>query len=530
MILAWLIIVPVLGGVLGWWLGRWSQLWSRCLAVASMSVDLILCLVLWGTSAGQLELIGGGKWLKQLEAPWIPQLGINFHLAMDGLSLLMVLLTAFLGIMSVVASWSEIKERVGFFHLNLMLVLAGVIGVFLAMDLFLFYFFWELMLVPMYFLIIVWGDEHRRYAGTRFFLFTQLSGLLMLVAILGLYFIHGRNTGEYTFDYARLLHTTIPPATAMWLMLGFVAAFLVKLPAVPLHSWLPEAYASAPTAGSVVLAGLLSKTAAYGLLRFVVPLFPHAAAKFSVAAMVLATIGILYGAVLAFAQTDLKRLIAYSSISHLGFVLLGVFAWNQLALQGVVLQMICHGVSTGGLFILAGALEERLQTRDLRRMGGFWSIVPRMGAVAMFFALASIGLPGLGNFVGEFLILIGSFKANVPLTVVATTGFVVAVIYALWMIQLVFHGRKREEAKMPDLKLREMFSMGMMIIVLLWLGLYPQFVLDTAGPALEGMQSRVGFAASSLPAGPNGKVPLIVTSNATKREAAPIPTNQGGKP
>ena len=189
----------------------------------------------------------------------------------------------------------------------------------------------------MYFLIIVWGDEHRRYAGTRFFLFTQLSGLLMLVAILGLYFIHGRNTGEYTFDYARLLPTTIPPATAMWPTLGFVAAFLVKLPAVPLHSWLPEAYASAPTAGSVVLAGLLSKTAAYGLLRFVVPLFPHAAAKFSVAAMVLATIGILYGAVLAFAQTDLKRLIAYSSISHLGFVLLGIFAWNQLALQGVVL-------------------------------------------------------------------------------------------------------------------------------------------------------------------------------------------------
>ena len=505
MILAWLIIVPVLGGLLGWWLGRWNYLWSRWLALLAMTIDLVLGLTLWAKSPGQLKFSGGGNWFKQMSWPWIPQLGIHFHLAIDGLSLLMVLLTAFLGILSIAASRNEIKQRVGFFHLNLLLILAGVIGVFLAMDLFLFYFFWELMLVPMYFLIVVWGDTNRRYAGTKFFIFTQLSGLLMLVAILGLYFIHGRNTGEYTFDYAKLLHTAIPPAAAVWLMLGFVAAFLVKLPAVPLHSWLPDAYTSAPTAGSVVLAGLLSKTAAYGLLRFVVPLFPHAAAEFALPAMVLAVIGIIYGAVLAFAQNDLKRLIAYSSISHLGFVLLGIFAWNELALQGAVMQMICHGISTGGLFLLAGAIEDRLQTRDMRRMSGLWSIVPRMGAVAMFFALASIGLPGLGNFIGEFLVLLGSFKVNVALTAVATAGFVASVIYALWMIQLIFHGPRSEQTEVLDLQVREVGEMGVMILVLLWLGLYPQPILNTVGTALEGLQKTVTSAVPVLSVSSNEK-------------------------
>jgi len=372
--------------------------------------------------------------------------------------------------------------------LNLSLLLSGVVGVFLAMDLFLFYFFWELMLVPMYFLIVIWGDEDRRYAGTKFFLFTQLSGLLMLVAILALFFIHGRNTGEYTFDYAKLLNTSLAPTTALWLLLGFVAAFLVKLPAVPLHSWLPDAYTSSPTAGSVLLAGLLSKTGAYGLLRFVVPLFPQAASQFAHSAMVLGVIGILYGALLAFAQTDLKRLVAYSSISHMGFVLLGIFAWNQLTLQGVVLEMLCHGLSIAGLFLLAGTLEDRLHTRDLRRMGGLWAVVPRMGAVMMIFALASIGLPGLGNFVGEFLILLGSFQANVAITAAATAGLVGAVIYALWMIQFIFHGPTDRAVSLPDLKLRELGVMALLVLALLWMGLYPRPVLSTAGTALDGLQ------------------------------------------
>jgi NADH-quinone oxidoreductase subunit M len=289
---------------------------------------------------------------------------------MDGLSLLLVLLTVLLGLMAVVASWSEIRERVGFFHFNLLWVLAGIVGVFLALDLFLFYVFWEMMLVPMYFLIGIWGHESRIYAAIKFFIFTQASSLLMLLAIVTLFFLHHQQFGVYTFDYIALLGTPLGPGMAMWLMLGFFVAFAVKLPVVPFHTWLPDAHTEAPTAGSVILAGLLLKTGAYGLLRFVVPLFPEAARAFAPAAMVLGVIGILYGAVLAFAQTDLKRLVAYTSISHLGFVVLGIFAWNEWALQGAVMQMICHGLSTGALFILVGALQERLQTRDMGRMGG----------------------------------------------------------------------------------------------------------------------------------------------------------------
>jgi NADH-quinone oxidoreductase subunit M len=487
MILLILIAVLVAGGVIAWFLGGRNPCWPRWVALAACAIDLALVLGWWRQAASGLAA-AGMAWLTEFNLPWVPQLGIRFHLALDGLSLLMVLLTAFLGIMSVVASWTSIRERVGLYYLNLLLVLAGITGVFLAMDLFLFYFFWELMLVPMYFLIDVWGHERRHYAAIKFFIFTQLSGLLMLLAILGLYFVHGRNTGEYTFDYQRLLGTAMAPATAMWLMLGFAAAFLVKLPAVPLHTWLPDAHTEAPTAGSVILAGLLLKTGAYGLLRFAVPLFPGAAAQFAPVAMILGAVGILYGAALAFAQTDFKRLVAYTSVSHLGFVLLGIFAWNTLALQGAVMQMIGHGLGTGALFMLVGALDERIHTRDMRRMGGLWTVVPRMGAVAMFLALASLGLPGLGNFVGEFLVLLGSFRVNVAVTVLATVGLVAATVYALWMIQQVFHGPAREDWKLADLGGREMVAMLAMIAALVWLGLYPQPALNVAAPAIESLQ------------------------------------------
>jgi NADH-quinone oxidoreductase subunit M len=342
--------------------------------------------------------------------------------------------------------------------------------------------------VPMYFLIAIWGHENRYYASFKFFIFTQLSGLLMLLAILGLYFIHGRNTGIYTFDYTHLLGTSMSATTGTLLMLGFMAAFAVKLPVVPLHTWLPDAHTEAPTAGSVVLAGLLLKTGAYGLLRFVVPLFPDAASAFTPVAMVLAVIGILYGAAMAFAQTDLKRLVAYTSVSHMGFVLLGVFAWNTLALQGAVLQIVCHGISTGALFMLVGALQERIQTREISRMGGLWSAAPRMGATALFFAMASLGLPGLGNFVAEFLVLLGAYKTNIAMTVFATVGLVTATVYSLWMIHVSFFGANKESWKIPDFSLREMSAMAVMIVSLILLGLYPQPFLDAAGTYIDKLQ------------------------------------------
>jgi NADH-quinone oxidoreductase subunit M len=495
MMLVCLFLIPLAAGLLAWRSARYGPSMPRWICLAATALDLVLLVLLWWRHGIPMALAGNGPWILEVKAPWIPQLGVTFHLAMDGLSLLMLLLTAVIGLLSVAASWTEIQDRVGFFHFNLMWILAGIIGVFLAMDLFLFYFFWEMMLIPMYFLIAIWGHENRVYAAIKFFLFTQISGLLMLVAILGLYFVHGNATGLYTFDYMDLLGTAIPASTARWLMLGFLIAFVVKLPAVPVHSWLPDAHTEAPTAGSVILAGLLLKTGAYGLIRFVVPLFPEAALSFAPTAMLLGVIGIVYGAVLAFAQTDLKRLVAYTSVSHMGFVLLGVFAWNIYALQGAVMQMICHGLATGSLFILVGILKERIHTRDMRLMGGLWSAAPRMGAVALFFAIASLGLPGLGNFVAEFLVLTGTYYVSVWLTAVAALGLVLASVYSLWIIFAVFHGPNKLEWKFPDLSLRESAILGAAVLGLVWLGLFPKPVIDTAGPALNHMRQVVDTAA-----------------------------------
>ncbi len=497
MIPAWIVIVPAAGGLLAWLSGRRYPAGPRWISLLALTINLILILALVVRHAGQLTISADGPWLVVLNRPWIPGLGISFHLALDGLSLVLVLLTAFLGLVAVLSAWTEISERGGFFYFNLMWVLAGITGVFMALDLFLFYFFWEMMLVPMYFIIAIWGHENRIYAATKFFLFTQISGLLMLVAILGLYFIHGRNSGTYTFDYLQLLGTSMPAPAAMLLMLGFLAAFVVKLPAFPVHTWLPDAHTEAPTAGSVILAGLLLKTGAYGLIRFVIPLFPGAALDFAPIAITFGIAGILYGALLAFSQTDLKRLVAYTSVSHMGFVLVGVFAWNELALQGVVLQIICHGISTGALFMLVGALQERIHTRDLRHMGGMWPEVPRMAGISLFFALASLGLPGLGNFIAEILILLGTYQVSVTAAVLAALGLVSATIYALWMIQQTFFGPNRENRKPSDLGGREVAVMVVMIAAILWLGFYPQPVLNLTQPALEHLQQTT---ATGLPA------------------------------
>ena len=478
MILPALIGIPLAAGLAAWLAGRAGSGWPRWVALAGLILNLAL----------SLTLLPLGTGLTVFDHPWIPGLGIRFHLAADGLSLVLILLTHFLGLVAVSCSWTEISERTGFFFFNLMAVLAGIIGVFTAYDLFLFYFFWELMMVPMFLMIAIWGHARRIYAAIKFFLFTQVSGLLMLAAIVGLYLVHGRITGEYTFDYTALLGTPLPAGAGRWLMGGFLIAFAVKLPAFPVHSWLPDAHTEAPTAGSVILAGLLLKTGAYGMLRFVIPLFPEAARAFAPAAMTLAVIAILYGAWLAFSQTDIKRLVAYTSISHMGFVLLAVFAWNALALQGAVIQIVCHGVSTGALFVLAGILQERLQTREMGQMGGLWTAAPRMGAMALVFALASLGLPGMGNFIGEFLILLGAYAVNPWAAALAALGLVGATVYALWMVQQAFHGAGGDRRSIRDLTAREIAPLAAMLLVLLWLGFYPRPVFRMAGPALHRLE------------------------------------------
>ncbi len=489
MILSALILILLIGGVAAWAAERRHADLPRWIALAAVALELALALLLWSEHAGAAGFAGGGAWLTQAHYAWIPRFGISYHLALDGMSLLLIVLTAFLGVVAVACSWTEIGERTGFFHFNLLWTLAGAVGVFLALDLFLFFFLWELMLVPMYFLIAIWGHERRRYASFKFFIFTQAGGLLMLLAILALAFARYRSSGVFSFDYADLLGTALAPATALWIMLGFFVAFAVKLPALPFHTWLPDAHTEAPTAGSVILAGVLLKTGAYGLLRFAVPLFPEAARQFAPVAMTLGVAGVLYGAVLAFAQSDLKRLVAYTSVSHMGFVLLGVFAWNPWALNGAVMQMLAHGVSTGALFVLAGVLQERMHTRDMQRMGGLWMTMPRLAAIGLFFAVASLGLPGLGNFVGEFMVLLGSYRANAALTAAAAAGLIAAVVYALALVQKTFHGENLQGWRVRDSSPRETAILGAMIAAAVWLGMYPQPVFEAAAPAMNNLQA-----------------------------------------
>ncbi len=498
MILPLLILILMAGGVMAWLAGRWNVLLSRIISLATVLTDFIIVLVLWFRFGGT----SGKEWMIEYTSRWVPGFGIGVHLALDGLSLLMLLLTFFIGTLAVLISWKEITRNPGFFHFNILWILSGIAGVFLSIDLFLFYFFWEVMLIPMYFLIGIWGHENRIYASYKFFIFTQASGLLMFLAIISLYIIHGRSTGIYTFDYQKLLGTTLSSSAELLLMAGFLIAFLVKLPAFPFHNWLPDAHTEAPTAGSLILASLMLKTGAYGLIRFIVPLFPHASVSFAPFGMALGVLGILYGAKLSFAQTDLKRLVAYTSVSHMGFILLGVFAFNEIAYQGVVMQMIAHGISTGALFIIVGQLNERLHTRDLDKMGGLWEQMPALGSMGLIFSMASLGLPGLGNFVAEFLTLLGTFRSSVLFASVASLGLIAATIYSLRIVQKVFLGKKSSDKSVRDMNIRESIVLGTLVAAIAFTGIFPQPVINTVKPAIN---KTINCKEKSLYSGIGGK-------------------------
>lgn len=506
MILITLLAILMGGGILAWISAAFSKTASRWISLLALIINLFLVIGIWVAQGAALSVGENANWIASVNYDWIPDFGISFHLAMDGISLVMLALTFFLGILSVLVSWKNVNRNVGFFHFNVLWLLAGITGVFLAMDMMLFYFFWEIMLVPMYFVMVIWGHENSRYAGWKFFLFTQISGLMMLLSIIALYFYHGAATGNYTFNYFELLDNIPGGAASFWMMGGFLLAFFVKLPVIPFHSWLPEAYAESPSAGSIIVAALMSKTAAYGLIRFVVPLFPDAAHQFAIPALILGSASILYGAKLSYGQRNLKRLIAYSSLSHMGFIIVGVFSFNMLAFQGVLFQMVAHGLSIAALFIISEFIYERIGTLDLREMGGFWKSMPNMGGFTLVFVMASLGLPGLANFVAEFLILAGAWQFNAVLAALATLGLIVSVTYSLRILQKIFHQSPPVPERNPvDFNPREWLVMGCLTIAIIWLGFFPQVVIKVAQPAFDKMEIQ--------PAGSDPEVAGITATN-----------------
>ena len=425
--------------------------------------------------------------------PWLPSLGISYKVGIDGVSLFLVLLVTFLMPVAVLSTFEAVTERVKEFHFCMLLLETAMIGAFVSLDLFLFYIFWELMLIPMYFLIGIWGGERRIYATIKFFIFTMVGSLLMLVAILVLVFAYKGQTGELTFELSRLYGVELAASTQWLLFLAFALSFAIKVPMFPFHTWLPDAHVEAPTAGSVILAGVLLKMGTYGFFRFAMPLFPEAALKAIPLIISLAIIGIIYGALVAMVQQDVKKLVAYSSVSHLGFVMLGLFALNTQAVEGAVYQMLNHGLSTGALFLLVGVIYERRHTRMIDSFGGLTKVMPVYAVVFMIVTLSSIGLPPLNGFVGEFLILLGAFKANALWAVLASTGVVLGAIYMLWMYQRVFFGpvRHAENEGLKDLNLREVVVFLPILVMIIAMGVYPKPFLSRMEPAVERFIKQV---------------------------------------
>jgi NADH-quinone oxidoreductase subunit M len=432
------------------------------------------------------------------EFTWISVAGwdIKYFMGVDGLSLLLVLLTTLLTPISILSTWSAIKERVKEFMAFFLLLEMGMVGVFLAQDLFLFYVFWEFTLVPMYFLIGIWGGPRRMYAAIKFFLYTMAGSILMLLAILWL----GLHQG--TFSIPELIAKGgIDPGLQIWLFLAFAAAFAIKVPMWPLHSWLPDAHVEAPTAGSVILAGVLLKMGTYGFLRFNIPMFPEASIKLAPWMALLAVIGILYGAAVSYAQRDVKKLVAYSSVSHLGFVVLGLFALNPQGIQGAILQMVNHGLSTGALFLIVGMIYERRHTRDMDDFGGLWKVMPIYAILTLIVTLSSMGLPGLNGFVGEFTILLGAFGST-PIgsrlyAAFAALGVILAAIYMLYMFQKLFLGplEKKENQGLKDLNIREIVTLLPLLILIFWIGLYPKPFFELMAPAVDKVVDLLQTAA-----------------------------------
>jgi NADH-quinone oxidoreductase subunit M len=482
-ILSLLIFFPLLGATLLIFIDKEKLETLRVVTLLITIIEFFLSLPLFftfNTKTAEMQFVED-YW-------WVQSYGISYKLGIDGISLLLVLLTTFLTVLCILSSWKAIEVRVKEFMISFLLLETGMVGALVSLDLILFYVFWEVMLIPMYLLIGVWGSPQRRvYAAVKFFLFTMAGSVLMLVAILVLYFINLKATGRPTFDVLELNKLGIPLETQYWLFGAFALAFAIKVPMFPFHTWLPDAHSEAPTAGSVILAGVLLKMGTYGFIRFAMPLFPKAAMDLLPLICALAIIGIIYGALVSMMQPDLKRLVAFSSVSHLGYVMLGMFALNMQGVQGSIYQMLNHGISTGSLFLIVGMIYERRHTRLISEFGGLSRVMPVFAIFFMIVTLSSIGLPGTNGFVGEFLILLGAFQANVAYGVLATTGVVLGAAYMLWMFQRVMFGKVThpENEKLKDLSPREITVLVPMVIMIFLMGIYPKLFFSKMDVTVE---------------------------------------------
>ena len=509
-ILPTLLVIPVLGAI-GIWiyqamLGRTPEEQRpadggantiRWIALTTLLVEFVISIGLWWTYDATST-----AWQAVADRPWIDAWGARFLVGIDGISLMMVLLTTLIMPLAVMGSWTSIRTKIASYYALMLILTTGMIGVFVSLDLFLFYVMWEVMLVPMYFIIGIWGGERRLYASIKFFIYTMVGSMLMLVAIIYLYVV----AGGTSFSYDHILANAQFSTTAGLLLFGaFFLAFAVKVPMFPLHTWLPDAHVEAPTAGSVILAGIMLKMGTYGFLRFALPFFPEAAMSPAVRniMLALAVIGIVYGALVAMVQPDFKKLVAYSSVSHLGFVMLGIFALTVQSVQGALMIMINHGISTGALFFLIGMIYERKHSRLIADYGGIARAVPMFAALLTLVSLSSIGLPGTNGFIGEFLVLIGSFRKYPYLTVIATTGVIFAAAYLLWAIQRILFNKldKPANALLTDLNGRELALMAPLVAAIIWMGVYPKPVLDrmekSATHFVQLVESRSGRAVTA---------------------------------
>jgi NADH-quinone oxidoreductase subunit M len=454
-----------------------------------------------------------GTWQMQFveNVPWINQFGVSYHMGIDGISLLLILLTTFLSALAILSTWSAVHNAVKGYMVSLLFLETGMIGVFCALDFVLFYVFWEVMLIPMYFIIGIWGGPRRVYSAVKFFIYTMSGSVLMLVAILVLYFMHYKATGVFTFDILTFYNMGLPENFQFWLFLAFFLAFAIKVPMFPFHTWLPDAHVEAPTAGSVILAGVLLKMGTYGFLRFSLPIFPQASVYFIPLVLTLAVIGIIYGAMVSLVQEDVKKLVAYSSVSHLGYCMLGMFALNMEGIKGSIIQMINHGLSTGALFLIVGMLYERRHTRLIADYGGIMKVMPVFAALFLLVAFSSMGVPGLNGFVGELLILVGAFKSSLVYGLLATLGLVLGAVYLLWMCKRVMYGdiTKDENKELKDMTTREYAYLVPILVFIVWIGVYPKPFLDKMDASVDHLLQVVNYQGSQQASAPVADVSKV---------------------